>query len=77
MPEILRGAGKHLAVLRRPLALRREPIQRLLPSDRRIQLEHFEMIRLRQRRQVLRSDEDELAVRHLPGHVHESLGRLG
>ena len=73
MHEILRE-GVDLALLRPPL-LGREPVQRLLPANRGIELEHLQMIRLRQGRQILRRDEDELSIRHLLGHVDQFLHR--
>ena len=68
MHEILRE-GADLAVLR-PLPLSSKSIKSLLPSDRGIELEHLQMVRLRQGRQVLGRDEHELAVRHLPRHIN-------
>ena len=71
MHEILRE-GVDLAVLRPPL-LSSKGIQRLLPANRGIELEHLQMVRLRQGRQILGRDEHELAVRHLPRHVNQFL----
>ena len=52
-----------------------EVIKSLLPANRGIELEHLQMVRLRQGRQVLGRNKHELPVRHLARHIHKFLHR--